>query len=167
MRNGRNFLIIGAVIVIAVILQVILVSVGKVDTPAGAAVDFTKAYFMLDPSMSEWLCSELAEDEEINVVDQYLHRVAEQARAMGFTTNYMKNQLSHIETETIISDDSTAEVRITCDRMRSINPVYAVIGKLFFLIETHEVDATLNLVKEDGKWKVCGKPFAFAEINEI
>ena len=32
------------------------------------------------------------------------------------------------------------------------------------LIETHEVDKTLSLVKEDGRWKVCGRPYSLSEI---
>jgi hypothetical protein len=76
----------------------------------------------------------------------------------------MRNQLSHISTELKMTDENNAEVRITGERLRSINPVFALIGRLFFLIETHEVDETLSLVKEDGRWKVCGKPFSLAEI---
>lgn len=164
MGNRKKILIIGSVVVIAVILQVILAAVGKMDAPAEAAVDFAKAYFMLDRSMSDWLCSELGADEKANIVDDYLHHVAEQARAMGFSPSYMRNQLSHIKTETLMSDGRTAEVRITGNRSRFLNPIYALIGNLFFLIETHKVDETLTLVKEDGKWKVCGKPFSLAEI---
>jgi hypothetical protein len=40
-----------------------------------------------------------------------------------------------------------------------INPVFTIIGKLFFIGETYEVDETLNIIKEDGKWKVCGRAF--------
>jgi len=165
MLTGKNIMIIGSVIVIAVILQVSLVSVGKVDSPAEAAVEFTKAYFMLDGTlMAERLCSELSEDEEADIVGRYLYRSAEKASAMGFSPGYMRNQLSHVKTKINMADENKAEVRITGERLRSINPVYAIIGRLFFLIETHEVDETLTLVKEDGKWKVCSKPFSLAEI---
>ena len=65
MLTGKNFMIVGFVVVVFVILQGILVSVGKVDNPAEAAVDFTKAYFMLDgATMSELLCNEIVEDED-------------------------------------------------------------------------------------------------------
>jgi len=165
MLTVKNMVIFGSVIVIAVILQVILILVGKVDRPAEAAVDFAKAYFMLDgPSMSERLCAEILKDDEANLVDDYLNRVADQARSMGFSQNYMRNQLAHIQTDIRMEDENNARVRITGERLRSINPVFAVIGKLFFLIESHEVDVTLTLVKEDDKWKVCGKPFLLSEI---
>jgi len=165
MLTVKNMMIFGSVIVIAVILQVILISVGKVDSPAEAAVDFTKAYFMLDgPSMSKRLCAEIAENEEADMVDQYLNRVADQARSMGFPPDYMRNQLSHIHTEIKMNDQDNARVRITGKRLRSINPVYALIGNLFFLIEAHKVDVTLTLVKEDDQWKVCNKPLMMSGI---
>ena len=165
MLTGKNILIFGSVIVIAVILQVALISVGKTDNPAEAAVEFTKAYFMLDgPSMAEYLCSELSEDKEADIVGGYLHHSAEKARAMGFSPGYMKNQLSHVKTEIKMMDENKAKVRISGERLRSINPVYALIGRLFFLIETHKVDETLTLVTDDGKWRVCGRPFSLSEI---
>jgi hypothetical protein len=114
--------------------------------------------------MSELLCNELAEDEEADVVGSYLHSVADQARSMGFSQNYMRNQISHVKTEIQMTDENSARVRITGERLRSINPVYAIVGRLFFLIESHEVDETLTLVKEEGRWKVCGKPFSLSEI---
>ena len=158
-------MIIGFVVVVFVVLQGLLISVGKVDSPVEAAVDFTKAYFMLDgTSMTENLCSEISEGEEADIVGGYLFHAAEQARAMGFSPGYMKNQLSGVQTEINMMDQNSAKVRITGDRLRSINPVFAFVGRLFFLIETHKFDETLTLVKEDGKWRVCGKPFSLSEI---
>jgi hypothetical protein len=167
MLTGKNFVIVGFVVAVFVILQgvLILTSAGKADNPVGAAVDFAKAYFMLDgASMTELLCNEIVEDEEADVVGTYLNSVAVQARSMGFSQNYMRNQLAHISTEIQMTDENQAKVRITGERLRSINPVFALVGKLFFLIESHEVDETLTLVKEEGKWKVCGKPFSLSEI---
>ena len=84
MLTGKNMVIFGSVIVIAVVLQVALISVGKVESPAEAAVEFTKAYFMLDgPSMAELLCSELSEDQEADIVGGYLNYSAEKARSMA------------------------------------------------------------------------------------
>jgi hypothetical protein len=167
MLTGKNVMIIGFVVAAFVVLQGLLIGVdmGKADSPAGAAVDFTKAYFMLDgASMSDLLCSEIVENEEVDLVDEYLYSVAVEARSMGFSPSYMRNQLSHISTEIQMTDENTAKVKITGERLRSINPVFAIVGKLFFLIESHEVDETLTLVKEDDKWKVCGKPFSLSQI---
>ena len=68
--------------------------------------------------------------------------------------------LSHIETETQMVDENVAEVRINCNRRRAVNPVFALVAKIFSLGETYEVQETLTLVKEDDLWKVCGEPFA-------
>jgi uncharacterized membrane protein YvbJ len=165
MLSVKNIMVYGSVIVIAVILQVILILVGEEDNPTEAAVDFTKAYFMLDgPAMSKMLCSELAEGTETNLVNEYLNRVAERARSMGFSQSYMRNQLTDIHTKVQMTDKNTARVEITGERLRSINPVFALIGRLFFLIEPHKVDVTLKLVKEDDKWKVCSKPLLLSAI---
>jgi len=165
MLTGKNIMIIGFVVGVFVVLQGLLIFVGKVDSPVEAAVDFTKAYFMLDgASMSELLCREIVEDEEVDLVGDYLNSVADEARSMGFSPSYMRNQLSHISTQIQMTDENQAKVKITGERLRSINPVFAIVGKLFFLIESHEVDETLTMVKEDDKWKVCGKPFSLSQI---
>ena len=167
MLTGKNVMIIGFVVGVFVVLQGLLIgiSVGKAGSPVEAAVDFTKAYFMLDgDSMTELLCREIVENEEVDIVDEYLNSVAVRARMLGFSNNYMRNQLSHVATETEITDDNKAKVTITGERLRSINPVFALIGRLFFLIESHEFHETLTLVKEDNQWKVCGKPFSLSEI---
>ena len=167
MLTGKNLMIIGFVVAVFVVLQGLLIGIGagKVDSPTEAAVDFTKAYFMLDgDSMTELLCREIVEDEEFDLVDEYLNSVAVEARSMGFSKSYMRNQLSHVSTETEMTDENKAKVKITGERLRSINPVFALIGRLFFLIESHEFDETLTLVKEDDQWKVCGRPFSLSEI---
>jgi len=164
MLTRKNLMIVGFVVVVFVILQGILLCVGKDDTPVEAAVDFTKAYFMLDgPAMTKLLCSEIVENEEADVVGTYLNSVAARARSMGYSQDYMKNQLGDISTEIQMTDENNARVRITGERLRCINPVYALVGRLFFLIEPHKVDETLSLVKEEGRWKVCGKPFSLSE----
>ena len=135
MLTGKNLMIIGFVVGVFVVLQGLLIGigVGNVGSPVEAAVDFTKAYFMLDgASMSQLLCREIVEDEEVDVVDTYLNSVAVQARSMGFSQSYMRNQLSHISTEIQMTDENKARVKITGERLRSINPVFALVGKLFF-----------------------------------
>jgi hypothetical protein len=166
MLSVKNVIILGTVAVIFIILQAVLIlSSVKLNDPADVAVDFTKAYFMLDgTSMTENLCREISEDEGADIVGGYLFHTAEQAKAMGFSPGYMKNQLAGVHTETNIMDQTNAKVRVTGERLRSINPIFAFVGRLFFLIETHKFDETLTLVKEEGKWRVCGRPFLLSEI---
>ena len=154
---------IAVVIVAAFILQIVLITVDHHESPGQVAVEFSKAYFKLNKGMGKLLCSDIAKDGESEVVDDYLYRVADQARSEGFDASWMKMALLHIETETQMLDDKVAEVRIICKRRRAVNPVYALVAKIFSLGETYKVEETLNLVKEDDRWKVCGEPFSLIE----
>ena len=160
MGGNSKFPVIVAVIVVAFILQIVLVMADHHESPGIAAVEFSKAYFKLDIAMEKRLCREITEEGESEVVSDYLNRVADQAESEGFAASWMKMSLSHIETETQMVDDKVAEVRINCNRRRAVNPVFALVAKIFSLGETHNVEETLTLVKEDGIWKVCGEPFA-------
>ena len=160
MGSNSKFPKIAAVIVAAFILQIILITADHHESPGKAAVEFSKAYFKLNKVMGERLCSDITEDGESDVVDDYLYRVADQAKSEGFNVSWMKMALLHIETETQMMDDNVAEVRINCNRRRVVNPVFALVAKIFCLGETYKVEETLTLVKEDDRWKVCGEPFA-------
>ena len=153
--------ITGIVVVVffGIILQLLLGMADKRSTPGKTAVQFTKAYFSLDASMSEYVCKELMEED---VVDKYIKQVAQDALDLGFKFNYMRSMLYHIKTDIVSRDESEAKIRITCERKRMINPVFTIIGKLFFIGETYEVDETLNIIKEDDKWKVCGRAFSLS-----
>ena len=164
MDRGTKFLAFATVIIVAFILQVALIIADRHESPAKSAIEFTKAYFQLDESIGQYLCNELTEEAEEDVVDAYLFRVAEKAKAMGYKTYYMKTALSHIESETEMEDENTAVVRIKAERRRYLNPIFGAIGKIFFLTETNPVDVTLTLVQEDGQWKVCGAPLSRIEL---
>lgn len=164
MNRGTRFLAFAVVIILAFILQVVLIIADKREIPAEAAIEFTQAYFKLDRAMADRLCNQISEEAEGDVVDDYLNRVAEEAKVMGFDLNYMKYALSHIEAATEMEDENTAKIRITADRKRYLNPLFGIVAQLFFLTESYEVEETLTLVKEDGQWKVCGAPFELIEL---
>ena len=163
MKSGKKIMVLASVVIIAFILQVALIISDHRDSPGNAAVEFSRAYFKLNPSMAKWLCSELTAEEDGSVVSDYLYRMADEARANGFKPGWMKMALSHIELETKMINASTAEVHITCSRRRSMNPIFGLVSKVFLLGETHKVDETLTVVKEDGSWKVCGQPYSLIE----
>jgi hypothetical protein len=160
MDSGKKYFIYLSIIIIAIILQLVLIFSEERNTPGKSAVGFAKAYFVLDPSMADYLCNELTQGAEEDVVGRYLQRVADNAKAMGFEFNYMKEALYHIETDTKMEGENKAQVRIIAEERRYVNPLYASIGRWFVLTEAHEVDETLTLVKEDGRWKVCDHPFS-------
>ena len=163
MDRDNKIIILASVVIVAFILQVALIFSDHHDSPGKAAVEFSEAYFKLSSSMNELLCSEITGDGKSDVVDDYLNRMADEARANGFDSSWMKMALAHIETETQMLDENTAEVQIIGTRRRSVNPVFAIVAKIFFLGETHTIEETLNLVREDDRWKVCGQPFALIE----
>jgi hypothetical protein len=163
MGSGSKIVVFGTVIIVAFILQIVLIGADRHETPGTVAVDFSKAYFKLDADMADLLCSEMTEDEDVDVVDDYLNRVAVEARDEGFDPSWKKMVLAHIELETEMVDENTAEIQITCERRRSINPVFGAVAKIFFLGDTYKVEETLTVVKEDDGWKVCGRPFSLIE----
>lgn len=160
MQQGDRFMTIISVVTVGVLLQILLGFADHQNTPPKTAVAFAKAYFDLDPSMSNYLCSDYAAEEEPDVVKDYLTRVADDARDSGFEFNYMRSRLYSVHTEILSQDDAEAEVHITAQRKRNINPIFTLVGKLFFIGETYQVDETLKLVNEDGQWKVCGRAFS-------
>lgn len=160
MKQGGMFMTIIAVVVIGAFLQILFIFADHDNSPAKTAVAFTEAYFNLDPSMTDYLCSDYADNGESDIVGNYLTQVAGDAKSQGFDFNYMRHRLYSVHTEIISQDDSEAEVHLTATRKRNINPIFTIVGKLFFLGETYEVDETLKLVNEDGKWKVCGRAFS-------
>lgn len=160
MDSGTKFLSVTAVIVLAVALQVFLILTDNKQTPANAAVAFAKSYYKQDTSISERLCQEILANEDQDVVAGYTNQVADDAATMGFAPSWMRMSLGHIETETHMTGEGAAEVRIKASARRSINPLFAVVARVFFLGETHHIDETLNLIKEGNQWKVCGEPLA-------
>ena len=161
MSIGSKLGIVAAVIIVAFILQIGLIGVDRHSSPGSAAVYFSRAYYSLDADMGDLLCSAMLEDADI--VNDYINRIADEARAAGFKPSWKKMALSHLELETTMVDDNTAEIHITGSRMRSPNPVFGAVSKIFCLGETYEVDETLTVVKEEDGWKVCGQPFSLTE----
>ena len=163
MGSGSKIMVLATVIIVAFILQIGLIGVDRHETPGTVAVDFSKAYFNLDADMADLLCSEMTADEDVDVVDDYLQRVASEARAEGFDPSWKKMVLAHIELETEMVDENTVTVQITSERRRSPNPVFGAVAKIFWLGDTYKVEETLTVVKEDDGWKVCGQPFSLTE----
>jgi hypothetical protein len=163
MDSGSKFLTFTSIIMLGLILQVVLAVADQRDNPEKAATEFAEAYFWLDPAMAERLCKDLAGDSENSTVKNYLQRIDDKARSLGYEFNYMKQGLYHIDVQASMKDADTAVVTLKGERRRTINPVFGLVARWFFMGETHPVEETLNLVKEGGSWKVCGKPFQLLE----
>jgi hypothetical protein len=149
-------------LVLGILLQGALILADCRYTPAEAAVQFSKAYHRLDPAMSRLLCQKFAPGDSGDAVGSYLQKVSTEAKERGLSLNYMKFMLYNIETRTRIIDDNTAEVKLTAKKRTAINPIYALIGRFFFIGKTYPVEERIALVKEDGRWKVCGSAFSLS-----
>ena len=152
------------VLIVGLFVQMLFVFAGTKDTPTKAVVEFSKAYFQLDKSMAKRICDERLASEEVDIVDQHIHDVSEEAKERGFDITFMQRKLYHIEVDTINKTDNNAQIRITGKTRVAINPVYPIVAKSFGLGETHEVDETIHVIKEQGKWKVCGNLFDLPAI---
>ncbi len=151
------------VFLLALFLQVIFVYADTRDTPGKAAVEFARMYYQIDPAMATRLCDELALDEENNVVAAYIQNTAKQANERGYDVSYMKNALFNVKTHTLKMNATSAEIQITGNMKKGINPLFAYVGRLFFLGKTTPLDQTVNVIKEGGKWKVCEGFFSVPE----
>jgi hypothetical protein len=129
------------------------------DSPRKAALEFTKAYYALDPAMARRLCSQTAGGNQVNVVETYIRSQQELSKKMGFAPSYMRSTLLHPHVTVHEHSDTEVQVHLTAARKRNINPAFTWVGKIFRLGETYPIDEKLALVKEDGLWKVCGSPF--------
>jgi hypothetical protein len=163
MTQGSKTLVFVPILVLAVCLQVIFIVADSRDTATGAAIEFSKAYFLLDESMSERLCSDLSADGEKDWARDLILRTSDEARLRGFDPGMLRYALEHIHSQTIRQDANSAEIHLTAVKRVCINPAFAWVAKLFRLGQTQPVNAMLEMVKEDGKWKVCGHPFELVQ----
>jgi len=149
---------ISMVIALGIILQIILIIADNGNSPDKVALAFTKAYFSLDKKgMAENICSELT--KETDVIDQYIQRVEKESKDTGFKL-YAKSLIYHTKTHFISVNDTQARVEISGERRYSINPVYTFVAMMFMMGDTYHFDETIDLVNENGQWKVCGNPFS-------
>jgi len=157
-KNG-SYVPLAGVVLLGVLLQVVLIFSACSHAPHEAAIAFAEAYFKLDPDMAEYLCQESRVVDDTDTVQAYLFTRRQQARQRGFEKAFLKSKLYHVITHTTFVDDDSARVALSADRRTAINPAYAWVAKLFHIGGTYPLRATLDVVKEDGRWKVCGRPF--------
>jgi len=150
------------VLILAVCLQVAFVFADCKQTATGTAIDFSKAYFLLDADMEKYLCNELTGDEDEPLVAAYLQTMNDEAADRGFGIGMVRQTIYHVETETLTQDTDSATIHLKGRHRTCIHPVFAYVATLFQLGQTHTFEATLELVKEDGRWKVCGAPYGLS-----
>ena len=158
MNRGNNAAWI-LVVLLAVCFQVVFVFADCKQTATGTAIDFSKAYFMMDDDMDAFLCTDLVGDDDESAAREYLQARTDEATARGFGTGMVRQMIYHVKTDTLAQDTESATIHIKGLRRTCIHPAFTFVAKLFQLGKAHEFEETLNLMKEDGKWKVCGAPY--------
>jgi hypothetical protein len=156
--NKETVLKLSTIVVIGVGIQLLLLLLGTdaaKDSPKHATIEFAQAYFQQDPKMSKRICKMYLTEETRYAIENYIQNAAAEARERGFAPSFMASMLYHIKTDTQMLNDTEARVHITAKRKTDINPVFFLFNLIFNLGETHPVDDTLQLVKEDDHWKVC------------
>ena len=144
------------VIGIAVILQLALIGIDCQQTPDLVARNFTEAYYDLNPDMQNYLCTSLVEK---GVVDRYLHQEEQQASSRGFSMNYLRKAFTELHVNLEEASDTKMAFHVHGETRTCINRPFMIVGKLFGLGRDYPVDAQIDVVKENGRWRVCGNPF--------
>ncbi len=150
MAQSNKIIPLTLVILLGILVQVLFVFADMQDTPSKAAVSFAEAYYGFDKEgLADRLCESSMIVDDVNVVKQYIYNAAQKAEARGYGLGmYVKNKLYHVKTETIDESFDKAKVHLTAERKSGL--------RTFFSKEdVHPVDATFDLVREGGKWKVC------------
>jgi hypothetical protein len=144
------------VIGIAIILQLALIVIDCQQTPGSVARNFTEAYYALNPDMQDYLCANLVEKD---VVDRYLYQRKQQASSRGYSTGYMRQAFMELHVNAVEQNDTAMTFHVHGTARTCINRPFMIIGKLFGLGRDYPVDEHIDVVKENGRWRVCGNPF--------
>ena len=151
------------VVILGALLQIILAAGDAKTTPYETAIKFSKAYFGLCPSLSEMMVNNGVNEDEVDVADAYLYSKYTEAAARGFEAKRLSRSFSNIHTQTVFDGADKATVHISGTTRIMINPLYGFVAKIFFITTPTDVEETIELVKEDGQWKVSNLPFGLAD----
>lgn len=146
-------------VVLGLVLQAGFTVLDCKETPYHAAIDFTRAYYRLDPAMAHRLCQTGEPEQQTAIVADFIYRTRSETKNRGFDLGMAKSTLYHVKTNTVQKSDTEADVHLTASRRTAINPVFPFVARFFDLGKTYHVDETIQMVKEDGRWKVCGPVF--------
>lgn len=149
-----------AAVVIAAVLQLGLIGADCQQTPTKVAKKFAGAFYYLDSDMQDYLCASLAKDGE--VVDDYLVKMNAEASRRGLSANYLRHKFLKMHANVVESGKDTMKVHLTGSTRVCINPAFMLVAKLFKVGDDYPVDETLELVKENNDWRVCGTPFGLS-----
>jgi hypothetical protein len=156
MEKDSKIISITLVILLGVLLQVMLIFADIKDTPNEAAVEFTKAYLKYDKDgMAARMCADQQTVDDVNVIDAYVYNASVEADQRGYSLCWLSDRLAHYDTHIVEKGNDKAVVTLEGLRRAPI--------RAFFTKEQEHIHETFELVKEDGKWKVCNPVFSLSE----
>ena len=158
MDRFRNLIPLALVVVLGIVVQVVLVAADSNETPSRAAVAFTEAFYKMSPAVTNHMCSDLRDEEDL--VDGRFYQAAAEARTKGFSDAYPRMQLFHVETVVLAEDEASAQVQLTASMKRAMHPAFAYFLRMWNMGATYHLDEVVEMVYEDGHWKVCGYDYA-------
>lgn len=151
-----------AVLLIGLCIHVSSALAEEGDSPESVVKAFAGAYFMLDETMAAYLSEKaLLNENGVNRVDMYFRIKKQEAASRGYALSYLKMQPILMKTHVMSEDENTAVIEFKAVMIRSINPLYRIVGYVFGLVEEHEYQTTVTVVRENGLWKVGPDGFAF------
>ena len=127
MDRFRKLIPLVLVVLLGVMVQVVFVAAQSKDTPARAAVEFTKAFYKLSPDVKERMCSDLLEDEAL--IDDVFYAAVTEAKAKGFSASYPRMQLFHVQAAVLAQDEASAQVELSCSMKRAIHPHFCFFSQ--------------------------------------
>lgn len=155
MKNCFRSMLLLIVLTLSLCLHAPVVLAESADSPEEVVKAFARNYFMLDDDMAHYLSREaLYNENEVNRVTLYFQLQEQEAAQRGLEMDYLKMRPLLMKTRVVEEDEDKAVIEFSAVMVRSINPLYRIVGYIFGLIEEHEFETTVTVVKEDGNWKV-------------
>ncbi len=159
MKKKIRFIPIFAALTIFIFINPSLMA-GEENSAQSVVKEFAAAYFMLEPSMKDYLNKKaLTNEAGEDIVDLYLQQKTMEAQNQGYKISFLKKKAVKIKTRVLNKDKSSARILFSATTIRSINPLYRVIGSLLGVIEEYKVQNIITVVKENENWKIA--PGAF------
>jgi hypothetical protein len=157
----KEFRLISIFVALSVFLCINPSSILAGDGAAEKVVkDFAKTYFMIDQSMAEHLNEKaLINEDGVNLVDLYINKKTIEAQSQGYKLSFLQKKPVKMKTRVLNEKGSSAQILFNSTTIRSINPLYRIIGSVFGMLEEYKVQDIITVVKENGTWKIA--PGAF------
>jgi hypothetical protein len=162
MRIRSRLISVLIVLLLGLCISAPFASAKEAANPQEVVKAFAHEYFMLNEKMAGYMSQQaLVNENDVNRVDLLFQVKKQEAAERGLDLDYLKMRPILMKTQVVAEDDETAVIEFSAVMVRSINPLYRIVGYVFGLMKEHEFQTTVTVVKEDGTWKVGPGGFKF------